>query len=104
MVPSTPPDWFGPLKWPVIEEPFCCRSRYFAEVVPFGSLQYKVHLPATFAGSCCGGGCCANAAVPAESINPTQSRKIRSQIFTHPPSQPALLQKSTAIFDLFQIS
>src|SRR3984957_7591230 len=106
MVPSTPPDWFGPLKWPVIEDPFCCRSRYFAEVVPFGSLQYKVHLPATFAGICCAGGCWANPTVPADRIKPKQSRKIRSQyLFTHPPSQPLYcrnLQQSAISFSFLR--
>src|ERR1700678_1149204 len=41
--------------------PFCCNSRYFVEVDPFGSLQYKLHLPTTFAGICCGGGACPSA-------------------------------------------
>src|ERR1700678_464330 len=65
-------------------DPSCWRSRYFAEVVPFGSLQYKVHLPETLAGSCCAGGCWANNVPPA--ISPRQTKTTAEKyLFTRPP-------------------
>jgi len=37
-VPSIPPDWFGPLKWPLSWLPFCKRCTDFVSVAPLESL------------------------------------------------------------------
>src|SRR5580704_15453272 len=34
IVPSTPPDWLGPLKCPFTLVPSCCSSRYLDDVLP----------------------------------------------------------------------
>ncbi len=93
-----------PLEVPADHRPFLSSSRYFVEVDPFGSLQYKVHLPAAFAGCCCGGGCWPHTS-PTDTITKAKqaTTTLKPYLFTTSSTHNPAAKKSTAISRLFHL-